>query len=221
MFGLIFDMDGVLVDSTEAHFKSWQLLADEVGGQMTDQQFISTFGQQNKDIIPRFFGYDDAETVQRMGDRKEEIYRNLIRENVPANDGAVDLVHECHAAGIKLAVGSSGPPPNVTLPLEGMQLTEYFDVLITSHQCTRGKPDPQVFTLAIEGLGLEGRQCAVIEDAPAGVQAARAAGALAIALTGNHPPEALSAAHLIINSLRELSAEKIKELIAKHGDRDS
>jgi beta-phosphoglucomutase len=213
MFGLIFDLDGVLVDSTEAHFKSWQILAAELDSQMTEQQFISTFGQQNKDIIPRFFGYHDPETVQRLGDRKEEIYRDLIRDNVPANEGAVDLVRECHAAGVKLAIGSSGPPANIELPLKGMQIEQYFDVIITSKQCTRGKPDPQVFTLAIEGLGLEAKQCAVVEDAPAGVQAALAAGATAIALTGNHPPEALSSAHLIINSLQQLSAQKIKELI--------
>ncbi|UCD29838.1 MAG: HAD family phosphatase [Planctomycetota bacterium] len=219
MFGLIFDMDGVLVDSTRAHFQSWCLLAEELGQQVTEEAFIQTFGRQNRDIVPLFFGYDDQETVQKLGDRKEELYRDIIRQHVPANDGAVELVRSCHQAGFKLAIGSSGPPQNIDLVLKGMRIGPYFDVRITSKQCTRGKPDPQVFSLAIEGLGIPAHHCAVVEDAPSGIQAALAAGAAAIALAGNHPPQALAAANLIVNSLRELSPDKLKRLIAqKSGD---
>ena len=215
MFGLIFDMDGVLVDSARQHYQSWCRLARELGQEMTEEDFWRTFGRQNRAIIPLLFGYQDEATVQRLGDRKEEIYRELIRQEVPQLDGAVDLVRACHAAGFRLAVGSSGPPENVRLVLEGLKIAPYFDVCITSQQVTRGKPDPQVFLLAAEGLKIPPGRCAVIEDAPSGVQAALAAGAVAIALAGGHPPEVLAAAHQVVTSLRQLTPDSIRQLLTR------
>lgn len=211
--GLIFDMDGVLVDSARPHFESWCRMAREIGREMPEDTFQKTFGRQNRDIIPLVFGIEDKPTIDRLSDRKEELYRELIRDDVPAIDGAIDLIRACHADGFRLAIGSSGPPENVNLVLAGMGVSELFAARITAREVTRGKPDPQVFQLAAEALDLPASRCAVVEDAPAGVQAALGAGAVAIALTGGHPREQLASAHRVVDSLRDLSPSRIKTLI--------
>jgi len=211
--GLIFDMDGVLVDSAGPHWQSWRQLAEEIGRPITEPQFQATFGRQNQDVVPALFGYDDAPTIRRLSDRKEELYRDRIRHAVPAVDGAVELIRACHAVGFRLAVGSSGPPENVDLVVDGLDIRRYFQTLITAREVTRGKPHPQVFQLAAEGLGLPPRQCAVVEDAPAGVEAALAAGCAAIALVGTHPADSLRRAHRVVTALRELSPEAIATVI--------
>ena len=83
-FGLILDMDGVLVDSVGPHWQSWKQLAEEIGRPVTEQQFQATFGRQNQDVVPALFGCDDARTIRRLSERKEELYRDLIRDAVPA-----------------------------------------------------------------------------------------------------------------------------------------
>lgn len=213
MFGLIFDMDGVLVDSAEPHYQSWRLLADELGQHIDEPSFRATFGRQNRDIIPLVFDRHDPAEVERLSRRKEALYRDLIVDHVPGIDGAVELVRAAHACGFKLAIGSSGPPENVNLVLDGMGIADCFDVRITSEQATRGKPDPQVFQLAAKGLDLDPKDCAVVEDAPAGVEAALRAGAVAIALVNGHPAESLREAHCVVDSLRTLDPERIAELI--------
>jgi HAD superfamily hydrolase (TIGR01509 family) len=217
MAGLIFDMDGVLVDSSEPHFHSWQQLAREIGREMSRETFKKTFGRQNRDIIPLVFDITDESKIEQLSDRKEVIYRDLIRDNVPTMDGAIELIRACHEAGFKLAIGSSGPPENVDAVLEGMGVDGLFAVKITAREVNRGKPDPQVFELATQGLGFKPNECAVVEDAPAGVEAALGAGNIAIALTGGHPVEELQPAHLVVNSLRELSPERIQSLISEAG----
>lgn len=212
-YGLIFDMDGVLVDSAKPHFESWCRLGCELGREVSEAQFWPTFGRQNRDVIPDLFEIHDAERIERLSERKEDLYRGIIRDRVPAMDGAVELIRACHGAGFKLAIGSSGPPENVDVVLRGMGVDDLFDAKITSRQVTRGKPDPQVFVLAAEALGIPATRCAVVEDAPAGVRAALAAGMTAIALTGGHPTEQLRSAHLVIDSLREVTPDRIGDLI--------
>ena len=207
---IIFDMDGVLIDSAAAHYESWRRLAAELGRQLTLEQFSATFGQQNRDIIPQFFGgHPDAERIAELAERKEVIYRDLVRGQMPAIDGAVDLVRRCHAAGLRLAVGSSGPQPNIALALDELGITDCFETIVHEKDVTRGKPDPQVFLLAAERLGIEPGACAVIEDAPTGIQAALAAGMTAIGLTTHHPREKLAAAHQVVDRLADLTPTDI------------
>ena len=130
-------------------------------------------------------------------------------------DGARELVRALHQAGFKLAVGSSGPPENVEAALNGLGTGECFSATVTGLDVTRGKPDPQVFLIAAERLAIEPARCAVVEDAPAGVEAANRAGMASVALTGTAPREGLAHADLIVESLRELSPEVIAELIAQ------
>ncbi len=214
--GVIFDMDGVLVDSYQAHWQSWHFMADELGKGLTEEQFISTFGRTSREIIAAHWGAEclTPEEIAEFDQRKEALYRELVARDFPAMDGATELIRSLAADGFKLAVGSSGPPENVALAVERLKAGPYFNALITGRDVTRGKPDPQVFLLAADRMGLAPADCAVIEDAPVGIAAANAAGMASIALLSTgHTAESVKAAKLIVQSLRELSPERIAGLI--------
>jgi beta-phosphoglucomutase len=211
---VIFDMDGVLVDSYEPHFQSWQRLYDELGIEYSEAVFAADFGQTSRDILRRRFPEELTEArFREIDDRKESYYRDIIRESFPAMDGADDLIESLAGDGFRLAVGSSGPPENVELAIEKLRSGRLISAKVTGADVTRGKPDPQVFLMAAERLSVPPSSCAVIEDAVHGVEAAKRAGMVAIAVTGTSTREDLAAADLVIDSLRELSPGRIRELI--------
>jgi beta-phosphoglucomutase len=211
---VIFDVDGVLVDSYQPHFESWLALAKRHGIAMTEQQFATTFGRTSRAIIEHFWGSGlTAAQIHALDDEKEALYRDILRRDFPAMDGAAELIDALHAAGLVLAVGSSGPPENVELSLEMLARRDKFAATVTGRDVTRGKPDPQVFLIAAERLGVAPGSCAVIEDAPAGIAAANAAGMTSIALTGTADRETLCDANLVVDALGELSPHGIVDLI--------
>ena len=212
---VIFDMDGVLIDSYRAHLEAWQRLGENLGRPVTEEAFVQTFGRVNREIFRHLWGdaFTDAE-IDRWGDWKEQAYREIILKRFPGMDGAADLLDALKAAGFALAIGSSGPPENVAAALVGLRREAIFDAIVHGREVTHGKPHPEVFLKAAEKLGLEPRACAVVEDSLAGLEAAQRAGATPIGITGTFPRERLAEkAALVVDSLRELTPEKIASLI--------
>jgi beta-phosphoglucomutase len=217
MPAVIFDVDGVLVDSYQAHFASWKSLYHELGRDYTEAAFAADFGRTSRDILRRTLGDTlSEERIRTLDERKEALYRDLLREQFPAMDGAIRLIDALVDDGFVLAVGSSAPLENIVLSLEKLGRTAAFSAIVTGADVTRGKPDPQVFQLAAERLGISPTRCAVIEDAVHGVEAARRAGMVSIGLTGTVPRERLTAADLVVDHLDELSPNTIQELIDGH-----
>jgi beta-phosphoglucomutase len=211
---VIFDVDGVLTDSYQPHFLSWQQMFGELDVAFTEEQFRGTFGRTNRDIFGELYqGSLSEDQIRAWGDRKEVLYREIIAEQFTPIPGAVTLLDSLAAAGFKLAVGSSGPPENIQVTLEKLGRADLFSVLVTGADVQRGKPDPQVFLLGAERLGVPPARCAVVEDAPQGVEAANRAGMTSIALTGTTTREALSHARLVVDRLDELSPDRIAKLI--------
>ena len=210
---VIFDVDGVLVDSYQAHFRSWQILFNELNIDFTEQQFRNTFGRRSEEILAMFYGDTlSSDQIAEYDDHKEAVYRDILREDVPLIDGAVDLIDQLRKAAFSLGVGSSGPRENILLSLERLDRAHVFGAVITRADVSRGKPDPQVFQLAAAGLDIPADECFVVEDAPAGVEAANRAGMTSIALTGTATRHELSHATLVVDSLRELSPEVLQNL---------
>jgi len=178
---VIFDADGVLVDSYRAHFEAWRALG----------RFAGTFGMRNEDLMPILWGEAVPEAdIPAWSRWKEATYRKILLRDFPAMDGARELIDALRAAGFRLAVGSSGPPENVAVCLKGL------------------------FLKAAAKLGVPPAACAVVEDAVAGVEAAKRAGMVAIGLTGTTTREALAArADVVVDSLRDLTPETIASLI--------
>ena len=217
---VIFDMDGVLVDSYQAHFESWRQTARKHGANMTQQQFAETFGRTTREIISALWSDSVAEDqIPQWDDEKELAYRAILDADFPEMNGAHQLLTALDASGFKLAVGSSGPPENVQLVLDHLG-GDLFSAIVTGRDVTRGKPDPEVFLNAAAKLQIAPERCVVVEDAPAGIQAARNAGMTAIALTGTAPKDQLAAqAHMVVDSLTELTPEIIATLINRSTDR--
>lgn len=201
---VIFDMDGVLVDSYAPHLESWRILAREIGAEITPAQFDETFGRTSRDIIRSLFGTSDDERVRAYDERKEALYREIVRGRVPEMTGACDLVKRLHSKGLAMAIGSSGPRENVALVCEELGLTPLMGACVTGADVSRGKPDPEVFLTAAARLGVAAASCVVVEDAPAGVEAAKRAGMRCIGLTSTHESAALSAADATVGTLVEV-----------------
>jgi beta-phosphoglucomutase len=205
-FAVIFDMDGVLVDSRAAHLRSWQLLGEETGRLVSEAEFDKGFGRTSREVIRESFGVIDEATVHRLDLRKEAIYRDIIRGQIPAMPGADELITRLYGMNIPLAVGSSGPPENVMLVCDAMGWTSKFSAIVTGADVSRGKPDPQVFLIAAQRLGMLPGKCTVIEDAPAGIEAAHRAGMQVVALIGSYTREALAKADSLIDRLSEFDS---------------
>ncbi len=210
--GVIFDMDGVIVDSYEPHLESWRMLAREIGAEVTEEQFAGTFGRTSRDIIRTLFGETDNAKVRQYDDRKESLYRDLVRGRLPMMPGVRSLVRTLSAAGARIAIGSSGPRENVELVCSSADLMIFVDARISGADVTHGKPDPEVFIRAANTLGLKPSQCIVVEDAPVGIQAAHAGGMKCICLRSPRSPKGIESADLIVDSLEEITIARLVEL---------
>lgn len=216
-YAVIFDMDGVLVDSYQPHYESWKRMADNHGLEMTQEQFRHTFGKTSREIIRDLWGDRIAEAdIPARDAEKEAAYREIIQAHFPAIDGVSELLAALHGDGFKLAIGSSGPPENVAVVCRCLPGAEHFDVRVTGKDVQHGKPAPDVFLTAARRLGVEPAHCVVIEDAPVGVEAARRAGMGVVAITGTVGPDRLAAADKIITSHRELSPAIIRQIAQRH-----
>ena len=224
MEAVIFDVDGVLVDSYAAHFESWKRLGKETGVTLDEEQFAESFGRRSRDVIRKYWGsqkvsdtsisISDSE-VERLDRRKEGLFREILEEDFPGMDGAADLIRGLAKHGFRIAVGSSAPKENVDLVLEHLGVRDCIAAIVTGEDVQRGKPDPQVFLLAAERLGVPPDCCVVIEDAVPGIEAARSAGMKAVALVSTGRDAAtLGAAgpDRIVRSLRELSPAVLRGL---------
>ena len=188
---VIFDMDGVLVLTEEAHWQSWLAAARPRGAELSYAAFKTCFGRINPDCIPILFGPQSSEETAAIAEEKEAAFRRIVRLHVPLVPGIVDFLTALTKLGARLAVGSSGPPENVKALVEGGGISHFFGATVDGAQVKRGKPAPDVFLIGAQRLGVPPAACAVIEDAPVGIRAAVAAKMLAIGVATTHPEQEL------------------------------
>jgi len=213
--GVIFDMDGVLVDSGPAPHQSWQRLAEQHGIAVSAEQFKQAFGRPSRDIIRMLWGEQVTDDeVARYDAEKEGVYRELIGTKVPLMPGCRKLLTRLREAGYTLGVATSGPPENLDLVLSEGLIANYFDAEVHGFEVAVGKPAPDCFLLAADRLQLPPERCVVIEDAPVGITAALAAGMQVIGLAGTHPPERLQAtgAAAVVRSLDEITPDLVRSV---------
>ena len=175
---VLWDMDGTLIDSEEFHWRAWLNTMASEGIGITREQFLSTFGLRNDSIIPRWLGPEsNPERVVRIGGAKESMYRELVRANgILPLPGVERWVRRLHEQGWKQAIASSAPRLNVEVVLDSTGLAGCFQAIVSAEDVLQGKPDPEVFLTAAVRLGVPPDRCVVIEDAAAGIEAARRAG---------------------------------------------
>jgi len=211
---VIWDMDGVIADTALYHFKAWQHVFHKRGVSFTEADFRRNFGQRNDTIVRDTLGEQIPQSqIDAIAREKEETYRQLIGQNIKPLPGAVKLLKSLREHGFKIALASSAPIENIRLVTRGLGIDDYFHSIVTGRDVAEGKPSPQGFLLAAQKLGVEPEDCVVIEDAIAGVTAGKRAGMRCIAVASTHPRESLAEADLAVDTLEEVTAGDLEELL--------
>ncbi|MBI1918535.1 MAG: HAD family phosphatase [Planctomycetes bacterium] len=215
---VIWDVDGTLVDTAEMHFQAWAEICASLGRPFSRDDFAATFGQRNPEIFRHLFDARfGASELDELGFRKEELYRSAARKGVHLLPGVRALLEGLHAAGFRQAIGSSAPLANIKLILEITRSASLFDAISSADDTQRGKPDPQVFLVAAHKLGVAPGRCIVVEDAVAGVQAAKVGGmkCIAVRFVGHHPEDKLrgAGADLVVRTLEGVGVEAVRGLL--------
>ncbi|MGA9393247.1 MAG: HAD family phosphatase [Candidatus Sulfotelmatobacter sp.] len=192
--GVVFDLDGVLVDSHAAHRKSWRLFLHTLGRDVTDSEldFILD-GRKRTDILRHFLGDCPVGEIEEFGRQKDSIFRQVQIAVLPV-PGAVRLVHQLHRSGVALALATSASPGRGRSTLSELGLMSCFQAVVTAEDVPAGKPDPAVYSLASDRLKIPPRDLLAVEDAVSGVRAALAAGLCCLAVAMHRDPTALAAA---------------------------
>ncbi|MGW8266089.1 MAG: HAD family hydrolase [Longimicrobiales bacterium] len=208
---VLWDLDGTLADSREYHWRAWKEAMAAEGLSLTEAQFLASFGQRNDAILGAWLGVDaDPGRIRRIGDAKEGFYRELVRtQGIAPLPGASEWVRALHADGWRQAIASSAPRLNVEVMHEALGFTGLIDTLVAAEDVTEGKPDPEVFLRAAQRLGVSPRRCVVVEDAEAGIEAARRGGMASVGVGG----DAVGAANVVVHSLADLPPDTFRRLI--------
>jgi beta-phosphoglucomutase len=208
---VLWDLDGTLIDSEQYHWFAWRDTMAAEGLQLTHPQFLKTFGLRNDAIILQWIPGATNEQIDRIADAKEQLYRRMVREGGLAPlPGAAEWTERLAHDGWRQAIASSAPRENINAVLAVIGLGSVFQAVVSAEDVTLGKPDPQVFLTAAARLGSAPARSIVVEDAAAGVEAARRAGMPSIGVSRKGPP---LPADLTVASLADLPADAFSRLL--------
>jgi beta-phosphoglucomutase len=202
-FAVLWDLDGVLVDTREHHLAAFRRILDERGEGLSEEQFQSLFGLRNEEILPRLIPDLPEGEIAPLSERKEEYFRESLPERIPALPGAERLIRELADHGVAQAVASSTPCENIKAIVGRLNLP--LEVYVGAEDVERGKPHPDVFLAAAAKLAVPPWMCVVVEDARAGIEAARRAAMASLAVATTWPAEELTGADRVVKSLEEVS----------------
>jgi HAD superfamily hydrolase (TIGR01509 family) len=213
---VLWDMDGVICDSASCHYLAWNRMMARKGILVTEEVFRGGFGQRTDAFISSLVGGEVSPAeIQNIALEKERYFRRIVRGCLEPLPGVVPLLNSLREVGYRMALASSAPQANISLTLNELDITGYFETVVSGDDVTDGKPSPQIFLLAAQRLGVTPARCLVIEDAVVGVTAARRAGMFCLAVTNTHPAERLVAADLVVSSLAEVNTDVIKNIFKK------
>jgi len=207
-------MDGIIVDSARHHLKGWQIVFQERGANYTEEDFWRNTGKRSDTIIKSVLGEKiSPDEIMAIIREKDETFRQLMGQNIRPLPGVLKLITSLKEHGFKIAIASSAPIKNIRLITQSLKIHNCFDAIVSGWETTKGKPNPQIFLLAAEKLGVEAEGCIVIEDAISGVTASKKAGMRCIAVTNTTPREELREADLVIDTLEEITVDDLERLL--------
>ena len=185
---VLWDWDGTLVDSGKYHWLSWREALAAEGYDLTFEDFVASFGQRNAAILRGYLGPDLSDSeIERICAVKEAHFRHLVKtRGIQLLPGVHCWLTRLRGEGWRQAIASSAPRLNIEMILETLNLTRYFDALVSAEDVQRGKPDPQVFLVAAQRVAVPPARCIVVEDAPVGVESARRAGMRVMGVRSTH-----------------------------------
>ena len=211
---VIWDMDGVIADTGPYHFSAWQEVFQKRGVDFTEDDFRRKFGQRNDTIIRNTLGEGISQSeIDAIASDKERNFRQRVRHNIKSLPGAIKLITSLKEHGFSMALASSAPMENIQLVIRGLGIESYFQAIVSGREVKEGKPSPQGFLLAAQKLGVKPKNCIVIEDAIAGITAAKRAGMRCLAVANTHPRKSLTEADLIVDTLEAVSISDLEGLL--------
>jgi HAD superfamily hydrolase (TIGR01509 family) len=220
--GIIFDWDGVIIDSGKQHEESWEQLAREEGRTLPDGHFKLGFGRKNEAIIRELLQWTaDPSELARLSARKEVLYREIVvAKGIVALPGVKIFLERLRAAAVPCCIGSSTSRENIETVISLVGLTGLFGDMVTAADVVQGKPHPEVFLKAGARTGCAPDRCIVFEDALAGIAAARAGGMKVVGVATTNPAAVL-APHVdrVVHRLDELTVEALRELVGPPNSR--
>ena len=218
---VIWDMDGVITDTAPYHFRAWQEVFRKRDKSYTEADFSNNFGKRNDAIIKNILGSQvSAEEMEAITTEKEMSFRKSARGKIKPLPGAIELLQSLRERGISQAIGSSAPIENINLVTQELGIESFFPVIVSGGEVAEGKPSPQGFLLAAARLGVASQDCVVIEDATAGITAAKRAGMCCLAVTNTSPRAKLTGADLVVDTLEKVTVNDIESLLNQPPNRD-
>lgn len=207
-FAVIFDMDGVIIDSNPFHKISLRQFCEKYGYHLSDEELVKRiYGRTNKEWITNLFGALPLEEITRLEEEKESLFRKLYEKEIQALPGLPDFLKQLNECNIPVAIGTSAPRSNVDYVLRHTNLGKYFSVILDESHVSKGKPNPEIYLKVAAALQFNPMHCVVFEDSLSGVEAAKRAGTKVVGVTTTHTRQELSHTHLIIDDFQSLTPE--------------
>ena len=208
---VLWDLDGTLIDSGDYHWRAWRDTMRAEKFELTYERFLESFGQKNDRILKGWLGETTPdERIRTIGDNKEALYREFARrEGLTPLPGGIDWVERLRRDGWRQAIASSAPRANVDVMLAAVGIASRIDAVVSAEDVRAGKPDPEVFLTAAERLGVPPERCIVVEDAAAGIEAARRAAMKSIGVGAS----TVLAADIFVRSLADLPGDAFGGLV--------
>lgn len=210
---VIWDMDGVIADTAPYHLKAWYEVFTPRGIDFNEAVFNRHFGQRNDTFLKEMLGPITPAEIAIIANEKEEYFRREAHPTVKPLPGAIELIKALDSQGYRQGIGSSAPLENIELIVRELDIARYFPVIVSGKDVREGKPSPQGFLLAAERLDVKPFNCVVIEDAVAGITAARRGGMHCIAVTNTVSRAKLSEADIVIDNLQRITVNDIASLL--------
>jgi HAD superfamily hydrolase (TIGR01509 family) len=213
-FGVIFDMDGVIVDSNPYHKIALKEFCSAHGYELTDDQLIKRiFGRTNREWITALFGKIPEDQLLEFTEEKESLYRKLFEHDIKPVKGLLKFLDLLDEHKVARAIGTSAPRSNVDFTLEKTNTAKYFPTILHDTFVTHSKPHPEIYLKSAEALNLPNSQCIVIEDSLSGVEAGLKAGSKVVGITTTHSREELAHCALVIDDFEGLTMEMLERLL--------
>jgi beta-phosphoglucomutase family hydrolase len=212
---IIFDMDGTLLESTEADYKAWEKVFIDYGKKLSFGDYVPLLGVRSADVITNHIGITNEDDVTRILKEKFDYFVEYINANpVKAVDGAEDFLKSLSKYDVKIGLATSSRKEKMKLVLEQLHFLQYFDTIVTGEEVVNSKPAPDIFLKAAERLGVTPQECLVFEDGPVGVAAAKNAGMKCVAITETHPEEKLTQADIVIDTYTHVDLHEVLKKLA-------
>jgi HAD superfamily hydrolase (TIGR01509 family) len=215
-FAVIFDMDGVIIDSNPFHKISLRLFCEKYGFHLSDEELIKKiYGRTNKEWIANLFGALSKEELSRFGEEKESLFREVYKNDIRSLEGLPGFLESLKEKNIPMAIGTSAPRSNVDFVLSHTGLEGFFSAILDESDVEHGKPNPEIYLKVAAKLGFEPAQSVVFEDSLSGIESARRAGAKVVGVATTHSAEELRHTDFVIKDFAGLDPDQLFAAIFK------